>query len=66
MFAPRCRDCSSCWYDSLMVPLPQVVGEHWVGNVPRFFVDYVLDFDFLGIPFGCDDADDAEVMVGGG
>ena len=28
--------------------------------MPHFFVDYVLDFDFLGFPCG---GDDAEVMV---
>jgi hypothetical protein len=46
-----------------MVPFPQVVGVHLGDDLPHFFVDYVLDFGFLGFPFS---GDDAEVMVEGG
>ncbi len=60
MFVLHFRDCSSCWYDFELAPFPQGVGVHWGDYVPHFFVDYVLDFDFLGFPCG---GDDAEVMV---
>ncbi len=45
-----------------MAPFPQFIGVHWGDDVPHFFVDYVLDFNFLGFPF---DGDDVEVMVEG-
>ncbi len=42
-----------------MVPsFPHVVGVYWVDDVFHFYVGYVLDFDFLGYPFG-----GVEVMV---
>jgi hypothetical protein len=63
VFVRHFRDCSLCWYDFWTVPFPQVVGVHLGDDLPHFFVDYALDFGFLGFPFG---GDDAEVMVAEG